>query len=149
MGRGIYGWSSPDRPVVSALSAAAPLDRGAHLGWVGHFVVSRRSTNHSFPRFRPRSRLGSNPASTLFFSLPCGPGAAGAVVIGILVLIFDYFSFYFLMFGGEVFRRHNYWLHAPIFFFVLILVFVTRYMRPGGPWQRLCRCPLRDSDGLF
>ena len=35
------------------------------------------------------------------------------------------------------------------FVFVLILVFITRYMRPGGPWQRLSRCPLRSSGGFF
>ena len=33
--------------------------------------------------------------------------------------------------------------------FVLNLVFITRYMRPGGPWQRLCRCPLEGNGGLF
>ena len=22
-------------------------------------------------------------------------------------------------------------------------------MRPGGPWQRLCRCPLESSDGFY
>ena len=29
--------------------------------------------------------------------------------------------------------------------FVLNLLFVTRYMRPKGPWQRLCRCPLKGQ----
>ena len=37
----------------------------------------------------------------------------------------------------------------PGFCFVLILLFITRYMRPIGPWQRLCRCPPRISGGLF
>ena len=35
------------------------------------------------------------------------------------------------------------------FVFVLILVFVTRYMGPEGPWQRLCRCPSQGSSGIF
>ena len=34
-------------------------------------------------------------------------------------------------------------------FFVLILLFITRYMRPVGPWQRHSRCPLQVSAGLF
>ena len=34
-------------------------------------------------------------------------------------------------------------------FFVLNLLFITRYMGPKGPWQRQSRCPLRSSDELF
>ena len=33
--------------------------------------------------------------------------------------------------------------------FVLIQLFIPRYMRPGGAWQRLCRCPLRGNGGLL
>ena len=77
-GRGM-AWSSSDRPVVSALSSALSLDRGAHLVWVGCVVVSTnyaqpttlnqpRSTNHSFPRFQLRSRfLGIGSFLPLFF----------------------------------------------------------------------------------
>ena len=28
-------------------------------------------------------------------------------------------------------------------------LFITRYMRPGGPWQQLCRCPFRGNGGIF
>ena len=35
------------------------------------------------------------------------------------------------------------------FCFVLNLVFITCYMQPVGLWQRLCRCPLEDSDDFL
>ena len=35
------------------------------------------------------------------------------------------------------------------FVFVLILLFITRYMGPGGSWQRRSRCPLQVSGRLF
>ena len=72
-------WSSPDRPVVSALLAAPSLDPGAHLVWVGCVVVSHRSTNHAQPtnRFRvfgcEAAFWRSNPSSpSLFPSLEGG-----------------------------------------------------------------------------
>ena len=34
-------------------------------------------------------------------------------------------------------------------FFVFILVFITRYIGPEGPWQRLCRCLSQGNDGFF
>ena len=34
-------------------------------------------------------------------------------------------------------------------FVCLIQLFITRYMQPGGLWQRLRRCPLRGNDGAF
>ena len=36
------GWSSPDQPVVSATSAAAPRDRGATLVWVRRVVIGQK-----------------------------------------------------------------------------------------------------------
>ena len=33
--------------------------------------------------------------------------------------------------------------------FVLNQLFITRYMQPGGLWQRLCRCPLRGNGGVL
>ena len=33
--------------------------------------------------------------------------------------------------------------------FVLNLVFITRYMRSKGPWQRHSRCPSRGNDDIF
>ena len=39
---------------------------------------------------------------------------------------------------------------SPVLFcFVLNQLFITRYMQPGGLWQRLCRCPLRGNGELF
>ena len=38
---------------------------------------------------------------------------------------------------------------VSLFCFVLILVFITRYMQPVGLWQRQSRCPLEDSDGFL
>ena len=35
------------------------------------------------------------------------------------------------------------------FCFVLILVFLYRYMEPEGLWQRPCRCSLRGNDDIF
>ena len=34
-------------------------------------------------------------------------------------------------------------------FFVLNLVFLYRYMEPGGLWQRPCRCCMRGNDDIF
>ena len=45
-------------------------------------------------------------------------------------------------------RRSSLSLHMFLFF-VLNQLFITRYMWPGGPWQRLCRCPLRGNGGGF
>ena len=36
-----------------------------------------------------------------------------------------------------------------VFFFVLILLFLSRYMQPEGLWQRHSRCPFQGGARLF
>ena len=48
-------------------------------------------------------------------------------------------------YGEKEFRDTSLWPRGLdlgfCFCFVLIHLFIPRYMRPRGPWQWLCRCP--------
>ena len=50
---------------------------------------------------------------------------------------------------GNVNGRMSKDVEGLVVILLLILLFLTRYMGPRGPWQRQSRCPLRGNGELF